>query len=70
MYNEEFLKTLPPIADPCGENGEFHTLVYDAPFFSSPLSFNKGEITEKILAKDTPYEMQVAVAELTPVEDM
>lgn len=30
--------------DPCGENGEFHTFVYDGPIFRQPVIFNKGEI--------------------------
>jgi diphthamide synthase (EF-2-diphthine--ammonia ligase) len=29
--------------DPCGENGEFHTLVLDCPLFSGPLGVDLGE---------------------------
>jgi diphthine-ammonia ligase len=29
--------------DPCGEHGEYHTVVFDAPLFSSPLSVTWGE---------------------------
>ncbi len=43
-YDENFLKDLPEGVDPCGENGEFHTFVYDGPIFNRPVSFNKGEI--------------------------
>ena len=32
--------------DPCGENGEYHTLVVDGPVFSSPLPVETGSITE------------------------
>ena len=32
--------------DPCGENGEFHTFVYDAPVFSRPIGVRAGEIIE------------------------
>ncbi|WP_017211565.1 diphthine--ammonia ligase [Clostridium beijerinckii] len=34
--------------DPCGENGEYHTLVFDGPIFKSSIKFNKSgtEITE------------------------
>lgn len=35
--SEEMLQNLPEDVDPCGENGEFHTLVYEAPFFSRSL---------------------------------
>jgi uncharacterized protein (TIGR00290 family) len=30
-YDQQLLEALPPGIDPCGENGEFHTFVYDAP---------------------------------------
>lgn len=29
-------------ADPCGENGEFHTVVYDGPIFKKPLGLHFG----------------------------
>ncbi len=32
--------------DPCGENGEFHTLVYDGPEFRQPVAFTRGETVE------------------------
>ncbi|MCL1912725.1 MAG: diphthine--ammonia ligase [Eubacteriaceae bacterium] len=32
-------------SDPCGENGEYHTFVYDGPIFSVPVGFKKGEIS-------------------------
>jgi uncharacterized protein (TIGR00290 family) len=36
------LAALPPGADPCGENGEFHTFVYDGPVFAEPLEVRPG----------------------------
>jgi uncharacterized protein (TIGR00290 family) len=36
-WNAELLSTLPAQVDPCGENGEFHTLCYDGPIFQRPL---------------------------------
>ncbi|MDT0293844.1 diphthine--ammonia ligase [Mesonia ostreae] len=42
-FNHKFLKDLPHDVDPCGENGEFHTFVYDGPLFKHPISFKKGE---------------------------
>ncbi len=36
-YDEAFIAALPPGVDPCGERGEFHTFVYDMPFFAKPL---------------------------------
>jgi uncharacterized protein (TIGR00290 family) len=38
-----FLADLPDNVDPCGENGEYHTFVYNAPFFSSPIDIRTGE---------------------------
>ncbi len=36
---------LPDGVDPCGENGEFHSFVYDGPDFSAPVAFGPGKIT-------------------------
>jgi diphthamide synthase (EF-2-diphthine--ammonia ligase) len=41
------LDDLPANVDPCGENGEYHSFVYNAPFFSDPISIHKGEIVYK-----------------------
>jgi diphthamide synthase (EF-2-diphthine--ammonia ligase) len=37
-FDEALLRDLPAGIDPCGQNGEFHTCVYEAPVFSSPIS--------------------------------
>ena len=39
----DLLKDLPKGVDPCGENGEYHSFVYDGPIFSSPVPFTKGD---------------------------
>ncbi|MBY0427064.1 MAG: diphthine--ammonia ligase [Cytophagales bacterium] len=41
--DEKFLADLPSQVDPCGENGEFHTFVYDGPIFKNPVKFTLGE---------------------------
>jgi uncharacterized protein (TIGR00290 family) len=46
-YDGEFLDSLPAEIDPCGENGEFHTFVYDAPMFSSAIDIRAGEIVKR-----------------------
>jgi len=33
-------------ADPCGENGEYHTFVYDGPIFKYPISFETGKVVD------------------------
>ena len=43
-YNEKFLSDLPVNVDPCGENGEFHTFVYNGPIFREKVDFKKGEL--------------------------
>lgn len=43
VIDEDFLKELPTGVDPCGENGEFHTFVFDGPLFSKPIPFSIGE---------------------------
>ncbi|HJZ64953.1 MAG TPA: diphthine--ammonia ligase [Candidatus Acidoferrum sp.] len=45
--DESFFGDLPPSADPCGENGEFHTFVYDGPIFKHPLKCKIGEVVER-----------------------
>jgi uncharacterized protein (TIGR00290 family) len=38
-----FFAELPPGVDACGENGEFHTFVFDGPVFKTPIAFHIGE---------------------------
>ncbi|HEU4656621.1 MAG TPA: GNAT family N-acetyltransferase [Capillimicrobium sp.] len=37
-FDAGLLADLPPTADPCGENGEFHTFVTGGPVFSAPIA--------------------------------
>lgn len=46
-YDQTFIDDLPTGVDPCGEYGEFHTFVYDAPIFSFPIQYHLGEIVER-----------------------
>ena len=43
-FDESFLAELPPSVDPCGENGEFHSFVYDGPIFPKPIACTVGEV--------------------------
>jgi uncharacterized protein (TIGR00290 family) len=45
LFDRELLADLPAAVDPCGENGEFHTFVYNGPVFSRPVAFVLGERT-------------------------
>lgn len=44
VIDESFVNDLPPNVDPCGENGEYHSFVFDGPIFADPIPFTKGEI--------------------------
>jgi len=55
VIDEDFLKDLPKNVDVCGENGEFHTFVFDAPIFKTPIAFEKGEI---VYRKYSPPQTQ------------
>jgi uncharacterized protein (TIGR00290 family) len=43
-FDERFLSELPTSVDPCGENGEFHSFVYDGPIFRERIVFTMGDI--------------------------
>ena len=43
-FDNKFLSELPPKGDPCGENGEFHSFVYDGPIFSERIRFRRGKV--------------------------
>ncbi len=45
-FDAEFLRDLPPTVDPCGENGEFHSFVYDGPEFARTIDVLAGEAEE------------------------
>jgi uncharacterized protein (TIGR00290 family) len=42
-----FVADLPPGADPCGENGEFHTFASAGPMFRAPVAIRPGIVTER-----------------------
>jgi len=47
IIDKQFLDDLPKGVDPCGENGEFHTFCFDAPYFKNPIDFEIGETVYK-----------------------
>ena len=46
-FDEALLSDLPPGVDPCGENGEFHTFVYDGPIFRRSVRVSTGEVVQR-----------------------
>lgn len=47
ILDDGFLADLPEGVDPCGENGEFHTFVFDGPIFIKPVDFEIGEFVQR-----------------------
>lgn len=52
MLDRDFLRDLPAGIDPCGENGEYHSFVFDGPLFTRPVSFVPGARYTKTYAPD------------------
>jgi len=51
--DHEFISKLPVEADPCGENGEYHTFCFAGPIFKRPIEFTVGERLFKPLQSNT-----------------
>jgi len=47
VFDKDFIQDLPSDIDPCGENGEFHSFIYDAPLFASPIPVLVGETVKR-----------------------
>jgi len=47
LYDEKFLNELSSTIDPCGENGEFHSFVFDGPIFRTPVAVEVGELVTR-----------------------
>lgn len=57
-YDRAFLDQLPPGVDPCGERGEFHTVVAHGPGFAAPLDLRQGETVERSGFVYTDFDLQ------------
>ena len=67
--DDEFLKTLPKNVDPCGENGEYHSFVFEGPIFKKPISISKGEVVERNPAvSDDHYKYSFYYCDLLPAD--
>jgi len=47
QIDQQFLRQLPTVVDPCGENGEFHTFCYAGPIFNEAIPYQMGELIYK-----------------------
>lgn len=69
IIDQSFIDDLPSNVDPCGENGEFHTFVFEGPIFKQPIKFSKGEVVAKeyVLNKETSEKATYWFQELLPI---
>jgi uncharacterized protein (TIGR00290 family) len=65
IIDRDFLKDLPPGVDPCGENGEFHTFVFDGPLFQEAIPFVIGETVYRQYAPSRPNTTTSADCQVT-----
>lgn len=54
----DLLRDFPPDVDPCGENGEYHSFVYDGPIFQKPVAFSRGPV----VCRDNRYYLDLIPA--------
>lgn len=64
LYDKECIALLPAGVDKCGENGEFHTFVLNAPLFSKPVMIKRGETGIVTYHAGTVYETAMAFIQL------
>ncbi|GAB3338142.1 diphthine--ammonia ligase [Larkinella ripae] len=67
--DDTMVNELPLNVDPCGENGEYHSFVYDGPIFKKPVAFKKGEIVRRSYAKSNQWDSQFIFLDLVPAEN-
>jgi diphthamide synthase (EF-2-diphthine--ammonia ligase) len=60
-YDAEFIASLSDDVCPCGEGGEFHTFVWDAPGFDVPLAIGPG--LRRTVASTPPFAATTLVFE-------
>ncbi|MCV9385756.1 adenine nucleotide alpha hydrolase [Reichenbachiella ulvae] len=53
VLNEEIIQSFGPKIDPCGENGEFHSFVFDGPIFNSRIEYEILDTLEKTYVAQT-----------------
>ena len=70
LIDDSFIKDLPVNVDPCGENGEYHSFVFDGPIFKKPIIVTKGEIAyrkyEAAKGDNTQYDTGFFYCDLLP----
>jgi uncharacterized protein (TIGR00290 family) len=64
LVDYKFLELLPAGVDPCGENGEFHTFVFDGPLFKKRIPITMGDLVKKAYS----YQMKEPNGEIKLIE--
>ena len=68
-FDEKLLSDFPEDTDLCGENGEFHSFVFDGPLFSKPVQFKKGKTIHKTYQlQDKNVSSGFYFTDLEPIE--
>lgn len=57
VFDHRFIESLPADVDPCGENGEFHTFVFDGPIFQEQVDVKPGEVFETMSGRFLHVEL-------------
>ena len=60
-FDRQFLRDLPTGVDPCGERGEFHSVVYAGPMLREAIPVESGDVVERdgfVFADVRPVELQ------------
>jgi uncharacterized protein (TIGR00290 family) len=66
IFDESFVNDLPESVDACGENGEFHTFVFDGVTFRNPVRYEIAEVYRHELAFPSGDVSKFAYAKLIP----
>ncbi|HWK05410.1 MAG TPA: hypothetical protein VNS58_17340 [Puia sp.] len=64
LLDDAFIRDLPENVDPCGENGEYHSFVFEGPLFRAPIAYQKGEIVYR------EYKAPAVAPDSTPANSM
>jgi len=65
-FDSSLVEDLPPTVDPCGENGEFHTFVWDGPMFRHPIQIRAGATTERDGFAFTDLLSSASISQVSP----
>lgn len=68
IFDENFVAELPADVDACGENGEFHTFVFDGKLFKNPVKYEIAEIYRHELEFPSGDISKFAYARLVPLK--